>query len=88
MILFLWKLNRIILAALVIALKYNEDCCYKFDYYSYVGGVSTKELLTIEYNFLELIDYELYVNKKNYQFCLEYLELEMSSSKEKSNKLK
>lgn len=79
-------IDRVILAAFVLAVKYNEDCCYKFDYYSYVGGVSTKELLMIEYNFLELIEYELYVNRKNYHHCLEYLDAEVKSDKQKNKK--
>lgn len=72
---------RVILAAFVLAVKFNEDLCYKFDYYSYTGGVTPKELAMLEYNFLELIEYELYVNRKNYIHCLEFLEGEMKQDK-------
>lgn len=66
----LYFFDRVILTGFIIALKYNEDIIYKQDYISSVGGVSKKELGTLEYSFLELIDYNLFVSSNNYSYCL------------------
>lgn len=71
---------RVILTGLIIALKYNEDIIYKQDYISSVGGVSKKELGTLEYSFLELIDYNLFVKSSDYSYCLNEIINELTSN--------
>lgn len=56
------------------AIKFNEDKIFNNSHYSLVGGISPKELSTLEFRFLKLIDYDLYVHKSDFEKCLEYAE--------------
>ena len=66
-------LHRLILAALVVSTKYNEDIIYKNSHYAKVGGVSLEELNLLEHYFLENIDYNIYINPEEYKLCSKYL---------------
>ena len=58
--------NIYILSALVITLKYNEDHYFTNRYYSSIGGIRNKDLNLIEYHFLTLIDFSLYIKPSEY----------------------
>ena len=60
------NIYKIILSALVIALKYNEDHYFTNRYYSSIGGIRNKDLNLIEYHFLTLIDFSLYIKPSEY----------------------
>ena len=61
------NIYKIILSALVITLKYNEDHYYFTNrYYSSIGGIRNKDLNLIEYHFLTLIDFSLYIKPSEY----------------------
>lgn len=47
---------------MIVAIKYNEDDFFSNEFYSKVGGVSKKEIDNLEYEFLTLIDFNLYVS--------------------------
>jgi len=63
--LFLTENNiyKIYLAAIILAIKYNEDYFDDNQYFSKVGGVSLTEINTLEREFLKIIDYRLFVNE-------------------------
>ena len=42
------NIHRIILASLILAIKYNEDDYYSNEYYAKVGGIALKELNRLE----------------------------------------
>ena len=44
-----------------IIMKYNEDDVYKNSYYSQIAGVTMKELIRMENEFLSLIDFNLFI---------------------------
>lgn len=48
----------------MIAIKYYDDDYYKNEYYAKVGGLTLKEINQLEMEFLELINYELFINKE------------------------
>jgi len=50
--------------AIIISIKFLEDKYYKNEYYARVGGVSIKELNSLELEFLSLIDFNLFVNEE------------------------
>lgn len=52
--------------ALVIAIKYFDDSYYENVYYSKLAGISNKELNGLEIEFLNLIDYSLYISPKQF----------------------
>lgn len=58
-----YNIHKIIVAAMIIAIKYNEDDYFDSIFYSKVGGVSRKELDKLEYQMLALINFQLYVSE-------------------------
>lgn len=55
---------RFILVSVMVAIKYYDDEYYKNEYYAKVGGLTLKEVNQLEMEFLELINYELFINKE------------------------
>lgn len=56
-------MNRFMLIAIIVAIKYHDDDYYRNDYYAKVGGISIKELNSLEKEFLKLLDFKLYISK-------------------------
>ena len=69
-----YNIHRILLAAVILAIKCNEDSFYDNKYYSEVGGVKVKELKLIEYNFLVSVNFNLFVSNEVYENYCHYLE--------------
>ena len=61
-----YNIHKLILAAFILAIKYNEEYYYHMIYYSKMGGVSLSELNYLESEYLKLVDYKLYVDTKLY----------------------
>lgn len=53
--------HRLILAFVLIAIKYNEDDYYANDFYAKVGGISMQEINVIEYEAVILMKHNLFV---------------------------
>lgn len=53
---------RILVTSVTIAAKFFDEIYYTNAYYAKVGGLSLKELNLLEIEFLNLIDYRLYVD--------------------------
>ena len=70
-----YNIHRLLFTAILIAAKYNEDIIYDIMYYSKIGGVTKKELLILESEFLKLIDFNLFVPNKIYQKYYDYLNM-------------
>lgn len=68
-----FNIHRLLFVAILISLKYNEDVVYTNDFYAKVAGVSTKELNNLEFQFLDLIQFKLYVNKEDFETYKKYL---------------
>lgn len=54
-------------------MKYNEDNCFSMNHYCKVVGVDKLELVKLEYCFLQLIEYDLFISDELYNQCNEYL---------------
>ena len=52
--------------AIVIAIKYFDDSYYENAYYSKLAGISNKELNGLEIEFLNFIEYSLYISPKQF----------------------
>ena len=67
-------IHKLILGSIMLAIKYNEDENYSLKFYAKIGGVSLSELLNLEYNFISLINFNLFVTDelfhKYYDFIL------------------
>ena len=55
------NIYKLIISSMVIAIKYNEDHYYSSEIYSKIGGISVKELNYLEFNFLVLIKFSLFI---------------------------
>lgn len=58
---------------MVISIKYNEDDYFSNEFYSRVGGVQKSEIDRLEYSFLNLSGYNLYVNEEVFDRYNSYL---------------
>ena len=61
-----YNIHRILFAAILIAVKYNEDSYYENSYYAQIAGIKNKELKVIEYTFLEMINFDAYIDEYTY----------------------
>ena len=74
LVLTYYNIHRILFCSVLIAIKYNEDFYYDNKFYSEIAGVKLKELKVIEYTFLELNDFNVYVNKAEFERYKQKLE--------------
>ena len=49
--------------SILIAIKYQEDDYYKLNYYAQIAGVSLKDLIKMERDFLSLLDFSLFIDE-------------------------
>jgi hypothetical protein len=68
-----FNIHRILFAAILISVKYNEDSFYENSYYAQIAGIKNKELKVIEYTFLEMINFNAYVDENTYNLYKESL---------------
>ena len=61
-----FNIHKLIIASMIVAIKYNEDNILKNEFYAKVGGVSKKEIDILEYEFLSLIEFSLYVDEETF----------------------
>ena len=59
-----YNIHKMILAAFILAIKYNEEINYSMIFYSKLGGVPLSKLKNLESEFLVLISYKLFVETK------------------------
>ena len=74
LVLTYYNIHRILFAAIVISIKYNEDNYYDNKFYSEIAGVKLKELKSMEYSFLELNDFNVFVNGNEFEQYKNFLE--------------
>ena len=58
-----FNIYKFILAAMVIAVKYNEDDFFSSRFYANLGGISKTEMNNLEYEFISMINFNLYVKE-------------------------
>ena len=58
-----YNIHKFVFSSILVSIKFNEDKIYKNDYYEYIAGVSLKELNLMEDNFLQILDYQVFVKK-------------------------
>jgi len=60
--------HRLLLVAVVIAAKFQDDIHYSNAYYARVGGLPLSEVNSLETQFVEIISWKLCVGPEEYQF--------------------
>jgi hypothetical protein len=68
-----YNIHRLLFTSILIAIKYNEDTICDNLYYSKIAGVTKKELQVLEYEFMKIIDFDLFVSNKIYQTYYDFL---------------
>ena len=68
-----YNIHKLILGSVMIAIKYNEDEIYSQKFYAKIGGVTLAEICNLEYNFLSLINYNLFVNDNLFNKYNDYI---------------
>ena len=92
-------IHKLILSSMVVAIKYNEDDYFSMKHYAKLGGISKAEMINLEFYFVTLLNYNLFVkielfNKYNDNISSadsedeEYEELEDSSENDDNNNIK
>ena len=69
-----YNIHRILFSAILISIKYNEDFFYDNKYYADIAGVKIKELKLLEYNFVNLINFKLFVTDDVFEKYRLYLD--------------
>ncbi len=72
-----YNIYKLMLAAMVVAIKYNEDEFYTLDFYGKLGGISKLEMNILEYEFACMINFKLYITE---ELFYKYYELLLNSS--------
>lgn len=72
-ILTYYNIHRLLFSSIMLAIKYNEDYKYNFNFYAEVAGMKVKELSQLEQNFFIHIGCNLYVDSKEFQKYSNYL---------------
>ena len=67
-----YNIHRIMVISIYMAYYYNEDCIYDHNYLALVSGISKKEMITLEDDFLDLIEFKLFVSEETFKQYKKY----------------
>ena len=62
-----YNIHRILFSSVLVSIKFNEDSYFDNNFYSQIAGVKPNELQILEYIFLELNDFNIFVEDIEYQ---------------------
>ena len=68
------NIHKLLIVSCFLNAKFNEDYTFSSKFYAKVGGVSINEIDTLEYAFLILIDFKLYVSEELFQKYSDYIQ--------------
>ena len=69
-----YNIHRIIFVSILLAIKYNEDICFGFEFYSKIAGVPVNELKKLERDFVYLIKFKFYIDKIEFDNYKSYID--------------
>jgi hypothetical protein len=69
-----YNIHRIIFVSILMAIKYNEDVNFGFDFYAKIAGLPIKELKILEHNFIDLIKFHFFVDKEEFEKYKSYID--------------
>lgn len=67
-----YNIHRLMFISIIMAYSYNEDRIFDNKYLCLVSGVSLKEMLALEHDFLDLIEFNLYVSNNDFEKYKQY----------------
>ncbi|MFS8022813.1 putative cyclin PHO80, Cyclin-like superfamily [Helianthus anomalus] len=72
------NVHRLLITTIMVASKYVEDMNYRNSYFARVGGITTEEMNTLEFEFLFLMNFRMHVNVSVFESYCCHLEREVS----------
>ena len=72
-----FNIHRIIFISILMAYYYNEDCTDSRKFLARVSGISMKEMVMLEQVFIELIDFNFFVDEEIFEQYKKYFLLEI-----------
>jgi len=67
-----FNIHRIMLISIYMAYIYNEDCVFDNKYLALVSGLSKAEMMTLQEDFLDLVEFNLYVSDDEFEQYKKY----------------
>ena len=67
-----FNIHRIMVIAIYMAYIYNEDCVYDNNYLALVSGLNKTDMVTLEEDFLDLIEFNLFVSEDTFEKYKKY----------------
>jgi hypothetical protein len=80
-----FNIHKLILASMIIAIKFNEDEQYTTKFYSKLGGVPVAEIVFLENYFFFLLNFNLFVKNELYKKYSDYISSANSEEDEYEN---
>ena len=62
-----YNIHRIIFSSVLVSIKFNEDSYFDNNFYSQIAGVKPNELKLLEYTFLDLNEFNIFVEDIEYE---------------------
>jgi hypothetical protein len=62
-----YNIHKIIFAAILISIKFNEDGFFDNEFYSQIAGIKKSELNNIEYHFFYMCDFNIFVSEESFE---------------------
>ncbi|KAK9056272.1 hypothetical protein SSX86_027362 [Deinandra increscens subsp. villosa] len=72
------NVHRLLITTIMVASKYVEDMNYRNSYFARVGGITTKEMNSLELDFLMVMNFKMHVNLSVFESYCCHLEREVS----------
>ena len=77
-----YNVHRILFVSVLLAIKYNEDICFNFDFYAKIAGMPISDLKKMERDFVYLIKFKFYIDKDEFEkFKLYIYDVEYDDNK-------
>ena len=77
-----FNVHRILFVSILLAIKYNEDICFGFDFYAKIAGMPISDLKKMERDFVYLIKFKLFIDKEEFDNYNSYIdEIEYNENK-------
>ena len=58
-----YNIHKLLIISILLAIKYNEDSIFENKFYAKVFGINLNELNELEYEFINLIDFQFFINE-------------------------
>ena len=74
-IIFIYNnIHKILFTSILLSIKFNEDQFYENKYYAEIAGINLNELNTLEYNYVNMIQFLLYIKTETFKDYKKYLD--------------